>query len=175
MLSFVGFNQESDDTILFRLPRPSNPKRNMSITLMCTDTSSYLRDHQFFACTDDSDDSNISAILGEASDLGSKPIHEVIAWIAKKIWKNRSDDIDFQVGMAQSVLQSEGGSEKGKGASGSGRHTLMAQSSKGTVDDEEPEEDDEDDDEVVDYDDDYFNVKPVDSAAETAMKMALKK
>lgn len=136
---------------------------------MCTDTSSYLKDHQFFACTDDTVDPAVSEILGEASDLGRAAIYDAVAWIAKKIWKSKSEDIDLQVVMAQSVLASQGSGAQGA----KGKQALTANSSKATVEDEA--EDDSDYDHVDDYiDDEYFNIKPKDSAAETAMKLALK-
>lgn len=145
---------------------------------MCTDTSSYLHDHQFFACTDDDTAPAVLEVLAEASELGSVPVYEACAWIARKVWKSKSEDVDLQLVMAQSVLASSDGGGDGDGNSKANgkaktRQALTAHSSHATVEDEAEAEDDSD---VDDYpDDEYFDIKPRDGAAETAMKLALKR
>lgn len=145
---------------------------------MCADTSSYLHDHQFFAYTDDDVSSSVSEVLAGASELGSVAVYEACAWIARKVWKSKSEDVDLQLVMAQSVLASSDGGGGGNGnnkANGRGkaRQALTANSSRATVEEEAEAEDDSD---VDDYpDDEYFDIKPRDGAAETAMKLALKR
>lgn len=150
---------------------------------MCTDTSSYLHDHQFFACTDDEVSSSVSDVLTGASELGSVPVYEACAWIARKVWRSKSEDVDLQLVMAQSVLstsssppssdQAGGVGGGGAGRTGKARQALTANSSRATVEDEAEAEDDSD---VDDYpDDEYFDIRPRDGAAETAMKLALKR
>lgn len=69
--------------------------------------------------------------------------------------------------------EGESGSQR---SGGKGKQPLTANSSRATVEDEGEEEEDEDEDHVDDYpDDEYFNIKPRDSAAETSMKLALKR